>query len=43
MADVLTGRLKTMGEVNRAYSKWVDDANDASILLRASMQGLVNP
>lgn len=42
MADVLTGRLKTMGEVNRAYSKWVDDANDASILLRASMQGLVN-
>lgn len=43
MVDVLTGKLKTMGEVNRAYAKWVDDANDARILLRASMQGLVTP
>lgn len=39
MADVLSGKLKTMGEVNRAYAKWVDDANDARILLRATLEG----
>ena len=39
--DVLDGRLKTMGEVNRAYVKWVDDANDARIQLRGSMEGIL--
>ena len=42
VVDILDGRLKTMGEVNRAYIKWLDDANDARMLLRASLQGLLD-
>ena len=41
MVDVLDGQLKTMGEVNRAYVKWVNDANDARIKLRGSMEGIL--
>lgn len=39
MADVLSGKLKTMGDVNRTYSKWVDEANDMSLLLRSALEG----
>lgn len=42
VVDILDGRIKTMGEVNRAYVKWVDDANDARMLLRAAMENLLD-
>ncbi len=42
VVDVLDGRLKTMGEVNRVYIKLVDDANDARMILRGSLQGFLD-
>jgi hypothetical protein len=37
VVEILDGKMKTMGEVNRAYVKYVGDANEARERLRMKM------
>lgn len=37
VVEILDGKMKTMGEVNRAYVKYVSDANEARERLRTGM------
>lgn len=37
VVEILDGKMKTMGEVNRAYIKYVSDANEARERLRTRM------
>ena len=37
VVEILDGKMKTMGEVNRAYVKYVGDANEARERLRTSI------
>ena len=37
VVEILDGKMKTMGEVNRAYVKYIGDANEARERLRVSI------
>ena len=43
VVDILDGRLKTMGEVNRKYVQFANDANEARIRLRLHMESRLHP